>query len=392
MKNKLNLFAHHNNQMDKYATDFDVLFDWINLVIEDNVPLHHHIAFSELMQRYLKPYLEDQADANRKTYQLLALGCLYGVSCVASSYPFRISLLGRTCGQKYTGKRIRESRQRFISWFLKDTSSFQPGNVVNIVYESSKSRVCLTDTHVIIKTLPLANAMIELITHSLLHSSYCSSSSSSSSSRRIQKLLGGASTGYPSKTIDLYYEYLPFDLEPSMLHSAHTVQQQMDDLMQGVREFHRIGLAHRDLKFPNLRISTDGHVTIIDFDSVGLGQRWTDITTTILTRAPEMLQRELGGIKDLIYDPRPLDMWSAGLLALELAYGSAVPLPQGVEEVTATIMLHSLALNLSSMICHPRVLARLGQDRLDFVKKCLCYDSTQRPSIEHYFLDFPLRR
>jgi serine/threonine protein kinase len=237
---------------------------------------------------------------------------------------------------------------------------------------------------VIIKTLPLMTAMIELITHSLLLSS-----SSSSSSRRTQKWLGGSSNDL-LKSVDLYYEYLPFVLEPSILEPVHVVQKQMDDLMRGVREFHRVGLAHRDLKFPNLRISVDGHVIIIDFDSVGLGQRWTDITTTILTRAPEMLQRELGGIEDFIYDPKPLDMWSAGLLALELAYGSAVPIPQGVEDITAQMMLHTLALNLSSMIYHPRVLTRLGQDRLDFVRKCLCYDSSQRPIIDQYFIRMKL--
>jgi serine/threonine protein kinase len=363
--------------MDKYATDFDVLFEWITLVIEDHVPLHHHATFSELMHRYLKPYLNDQVDASRKTYQLLALGCLYGVSCIASPYAFRISLLGTICGHKYSSKRIRDSRQGFIYWFLKDTKFFQPGNVIKIVYQSEKSRICLTDSNVIIKTVSLMNAMIELITQSVLLTS--------SSSRRIQKWLGGLSNGL-SKTVDLYYEYLPFPLEPSMMHPVHIVQQQIDDLMQGVRDFHDVGLAHRDLKFPNLRISADGHVTLIDFDSVGLGQRWTDITTTILTRAPEMLQRELDGIKDFIYDPKPLDMWSAGLLALELAYGSAVPLPEGNDDITATMMLNTFALNLPAMVSHPRVLYRLGQHRLDFVKKCLCYDSSQRPNIEHYFL------
>jgi hypothetical protein len=135
----------------------------------------------------------------------------------------------------------------------------------------------------------------------------------------------------------------------------------------------------------------EGHVTVIDFDSIGLGQRWTDVTTTILTRAPEMLQRELDGIKDLIYDPKPLDMRSAGLLVFELAYGSAVPLPEGGDDITTTMMLYTFVLNLPAMICHPRVLTRLGQDRLDFVKKCLSYDSSERPIIEHYFLDIPLK-
>jgi serine/threonine protein kinase len=259
---------------------------------------------------------------------------------------------------------------------LKDTTSFQPGKKVNIVYQSKKSRVCLTDTNVIVKKLPLMNAMIELIAHSLL---------SDSSSKRIQQWLGGSSDVL-SKTVDLYYKYLPFPLEPSStIHPAYVIQHQIDDLMQGVRDFHHVGLAHRDLKFPNLRMSAEGHVILIDFDSIGLGQRWTDVTTTILTRAPEMLQREVDGIEDLIYDPKPLDMWSAGLLALELAYGSPVPLPEGDEDITAIMMLQTLAVNLPTMLSHPRVLVQLGHHRLDFVKKCLCYDSSQRPTIDHYF-------
>jgi hypothetical protein len=84
--------------------------------------------------------------------------------------------------------------------------------------------MCLSESNVIIKTLPLMNAMIELIAHSLVLSS------SSSSSRRIQKWLGGSRNGL-SQTVDLYYEYLSFVLEPSMMHPAHIVQQQIDDLM-----------------------------------------------------------------------------------------------------------------------------------------------------------------
>jgi serine/threonine protein kinase len=144
---------------------------------------------------------------------------------------------------------------------------------------------------------------------------------------------------------------------------------------------HNAGLAHRDLKFQNIRLTKEGRTTIIDLDGVGYGLRSTDIVTTIVTRAPEVLRREIENIKEQVYNPKPLDMWSLGILALELAHGSSLPVP---DDVDATIMLQILEDHLPTLLSNQEVQTNLGPLLFEAVRRCVSYDPLLRPTIEDF--------
>jgi serine/threonine protein kinase len=153
-------------------------------------------------------------------------------------------------------------------------------------------------------------------------------------------------------------------------------------LIRGVQVLHKADIAHRDLKFQNLRLNQEGQVVIIDLDGAGYGSRFTDIVTTIVTRAPEVLKREIRAENEpYMYDPKPLDMWSLGILALELAHGSSLPISMETE-ITAPVMLELLDSHLHVMLCENHVRETLGPRLFEAVRHCLDHDPRLRPTIK----------
>jgi serine/threonine protein kinase len=147
-----------------------------------------------------------------------------------------------------------------------------------------------------------------------------------------------------------------------------------------VQVLHRAGLPHRDLKFPNLRLTKEGRVTIIDLDGAGYGLRFTDIVTTIVTRTPEVLLREIHAENEpYMYDPKPLDLWSLGILTLEFVQGSSLPISM---EVTASSMLEVLDSHLPRILRSHHVRTTLGPRLFEAVGRCVDYDPRLRPTIE----------
>ncbi|KAK6023592.1 hypothetical protein OSTOST_10613 [Ostertagia ostertagi] len=82
-----------------------------------------------------------------------------------------------------------------------------------------------------------------------------------------------------------------------------TIATVLREVLKGLDYFHSSGQIHRDIKAGNILISDDGTVQIADFGCI-----WLD--------APEVMEQVQG------YDFKA-DIWSLGILAIELATGTA---------------------------------------------------------------------
>ena len=86
---------------------------------------------------------------------------------------------------------------------------------------------------------------------------------------------------------------------------------------------HGEGIIHRDIKGANVLVSTNGAVKIADFGAAGVkrpGGVFHDAVGTPAWMAPEVCACDLPDGHS--YDER-CDVWSLGILALELAEGKA---------------------------------------------------------------------
>jgi len=98
-----------------------------------------------------------------------------------------------------------------------------------------------------------------------------------------------------------------------------TTKQYQAQIASAVHHLQTLGLAHRDIKPENVAISQDGSlIKMLDFGSVvPLGRECNDMTGTMPFMAPEMLAAD---DKEL-YDPSTCDIWSSGVVLLEMLCG-----------------------------------------------------------------------
>lgn len=104
---------------------------------------------------------------------------------------------------------------------------------------------------------------------------------------------------------------------PEAVRTYEHVRVYMGQLLAGLAHMHSRGYCHRDIKPANLLMHPDHTLAIADF---GLANRWkpgafmTHGVVTLWYRAPELL------LGDNRTGP-PLDVWSAGVVLLELLTG-----------------------------------------------------------------------
>jgi len=153
------------------------------------------------------------------------------------------------------------------------------------------------------------------------------------------------------------------------------------DVLSAVHYIHTDGRVHRDIKAANILIRNDGVCQLSDFGVSGAiiegGLRKNGrhtFTGSLWWMAPEVLQRENR-------HSYKADMWSLGILALELTFGKPPHSKQRPVKVMLTI-LQSPPPTIESMLAEaPSAAApKYSKKFKDFLGKCLQKDANKRGS------------
>ncbi|CAG8600251.1 7988_t:CDS:2, partial [Scutellospora calospora] len=135
----------------------------------------------------------------------------------------------------------------------------------------------------------------------------------------------------------------------------------MREVLKGLECIHGLGIIHRDIKAQNILISNDGGVKIADFGSSSLRCRAKLKLGTLYWMAPEVL-------KDQIYDCK-IDIWSLGILAIELFEGRPPWYPMGQRRVVELIRT----------VGTPPLPSGISPDFESFLRDCLIVEAKCRP-------------
>lgn len=146
------------------------------------------------------------------------------------------------------------------------------------------------------------------------------------------------------------------------------------EVLLGLEQVHLISRVHRDIKSDNILVRPDGAVKVADFGfcaELQAGARNT-VVGTPYQMAPEVIRGKDYGT--------PVDIWSAGVLAYELAEGA--PPHEGLSPIRAMFKIAT---------SEPPSLSEAWSPELrDFVSACCQIDQSSRPSaheaLQHPFL------
>lgn len=165
-----------------------------------------------------------------------------------------------------------------------------------------------------------------------------------------------------------------------LIKTGHVAEPHIAVILRGVLEalayLHSEGKMHRDIKSANVLLTTGGDVKLADFGVAGqlsASSAKTDrIVGTPYWMSPEVVRRTG-------YDSRA-DIWSVGILGIELASGE----PPYAD-------LHPMkVIHLISRNPPPQLNPTHSRAFRDFVAQCLVRDQTQRPSaaalLKHRFV------
>jgi len=91
------------------------------------------------------------------------------------------------------------------------------------------------------------------------------------------------------------------------------------ELIHVVSLLHSNQLAHRDIKSDNICFNSCGKLVLLDFDCASIGEiRPTFPICTLTTRPPELIEFQLNGSKNNVYNAFALDWWSVACVIAEM--------------------------------------------------------------------------
>lgn len=131
-------------------------------------------------------------------------------------------------------------------------------------------------------------------------------------------------------------------------------------LMLTIEYMHRRGVIHRDLKFENLLLGSDGYLRLIDFGhaQIGLEETIEDNIGTESYMAPELLNKRPHG--------KGVDWWSLGIIMLEML--SRAPVFSNPSKLANSDIIYPDYLNKDAVDLLKRLLQRDPSKRLGVVK------------------------
>lgn len=161
------------------------------------------------------------------------------------------------------------------------------------------------------------------------------------------------------------------------LLSHGEVQRLARELMKAVSGMHALGVAHRDIKPPNILLDENLHVKVADFD---LGLRLTDgevlVENKLMIGTPYYMPPEV--IRPRSYDPKAADIWSAGAVIFSIATKGKRPFEADGEQIHPI----SYMFRVQSGRTQPNLSAVEDVELRDLIEKMLNSDPSERPTAE----------